>query len=490
MLAVNQTTLHKKAIKGIGWSLASKFFRQFIQLFFQITLARLMSPEDFGLFSMIIVFINLAEVLRTMGFASALIQKKEIDDNYLNTVFWLNIVIASIIYLIFLLIAPLIASFYDAPQLTKIVRVYSIIFLIGSINVVQEALLQKKFMFKRLFFMDSVSVFVAGVTAVVFALNNFGVWTLVFQYLILSFVSTCILWATSSWKPKFVFSWSAFNDLRKFSFNMAGTDLFNLVGRNIDNLVIGRFLGASALGIYSRAYFFMLQPLNLTHQVLARVMFPLLSTYQDDHLKMKKVYLLSTKLFAFVIFPAFAFIIIAAEPLILLLLGSKWIGVALLLKIFCVYSMVDTIGLTTIWLYKATGETKTLLRWTIYNTTIIIISVIAGLHWGIYGIAWGYTIGFLLFSWIPGWILAFRVINLSLKEMFNNIGGSFLCSLFVYGILFLSYPSLETRTTDLMLCVVLLAESIIIYYGFSILLNKKTLNLFRLKVVSEILSKH
>lgn len=125
-----------------------------------------MSPKDFGLFGMIIVFISLAEVLRTMGFTSALIQKKDIDDKYLNTVFWLNIVLAVIIYIIFQFIAPLIAAFYHTPQLTKVVRVYSIIFVIGSFNTVQEALLQKNLMFKRLFLMDSVSVMIAGTAAV------------------------------------------------------------------------------------------------------------------------------------------------------------------------------------------------------------------------------------------------------------------------------------------------------------------------------------
>ncbi|KIC93565.1 lipopolysaccharide biosynthesis protein [Flavihumibacter solisilvae] len=475
MTAKPASSMEKRTLSGVRWSLAAKFFRQFIQFFFQLAIARILSPAEFGVFSILLVFINLADVVRSLGLGAALIQKKDINDEFLSTVFWINVGTALIIYLVFYLASPFIATVFKMPPVTDALRLYSLVFIIGSMNSVQEALLQKNLEFKRLFIQDSIAVTAGGIAALYFALKGTGVYTLVYQYLIINTISSIILWNTSSWKPSFRFSLQAFHSLRRYSMNLLGNDLLNFTARNIDNLLVGKALGATALGIYSRAYFLMLQPLNLTHQVLARVMFPVLSTYQDDLPNMKRVFLLTTRLFAFIILPFFVYVIIAADELIYILLGSKWMEVAYLLRIFCIYGVIDTIGLTTVWIYKSTGQTSKLFRWMIYNTIVIITAILVGMNWGIAGVAWAYSISFLVFLWIPGWMIAFRIIDIKVWEMFRNIGGSFIAAALAGGNACLVHQSVYKGIHPVASVMLDFVACMVMYGLFSWLINRSTL---------------
>ena len=175
--------LRKKALRGAGWSFAAKFVRQVIQFCFQILLARLLAPADFGLLGMIVLFSTLADLIKNLGLGAAIIQRKDISPSHLDTVFWSTFLLAICLFVLLQLAAPWIAAFYKIPQLENITRVYSLVFLVGSLNVVQEALMYKELQFKRLFWIETSAVLISGVLALVMAYNNFGVWTLVAQYI-------------------------------------------------------------------------------------------------------------------------------------------------------------------------------------------------------------------------------------------------------------------------------------------------------------------
>ncbi len=222
MDATPTVSFSQKAISGIGWSTAAKFLRQFFQLIFQVVLARILSPEDFGLLGMVVVFSGLADILKNFGFGAALIQKDEVSNQHYNSVFWVNVLLGFLITGIFQLLASFVAGVYHQPVLESIIRVYSLVYLIGSFNIVQDTLLQKKLEFKRLFFMEAFAIFISGAVALVLAFNGFGVWTLVWQYLLIAIISSIVLWATSSWKPRFSFKSSSIKELHKFSVNLVG----------------------------------------------------------------------------------------------------------------------------------------------------------------------------------------------------------------------------------------------------------------------------
>jgi PST family polysaccharide transporter len=468
----------QRILSSAGWSFAAKFTRQFYQLIFQIILARVLSPEDFGMLGMILVFSALADILKNMGLGSALIQRSDINDDHLSTVFWINVATGHILLIAFQLLAPYIAKFYKLPELENIVRVYAFIYLIGSFNIVQEALLQKHLQFKRLFFIEVASIIIGGTLAMVLAFNNFGVWTLVWQYLTIAIAGCILSWLTSNWRPKFRFNIRSFVNLRKYGSNLMGHDILSFISRNIDNLLIGRFLGAAALGIYSRAYFLMLQPVNLTSQVLARVMFPVFSRMQNDLDALKNTYIKSIRMVAFVVFPAIVYVMIMAEPLIVTLLGNKWIEVAPILQMFCIYALIDTIGITTGWIFKSLGRTDIMFRWAIYSTSITVAAIIIGLQWGIWGVALMYTLAFLIFLWIPGWWLAFRLIDLPLKIMLRNLAPAFVCTICSGLIMAGTYYFFLKSLPPILSCFVVLSIGIPSYWLFSYLMNKSALEYF------------
>ena len=260
---------------------------------------------------------------------------------------------------------------------------------------------------------------------------------------------------------------------------MLGFDLLQFVSRNIDNVFIGRFIGPSALGIYTRAYFLMLQPLNITNQVLARVMFPVFSSIQHDLEFMRRAYLKSTRLVSFVIFPGIVYVFVMAGPLITVLMGEKWLEVAFLLQVFCVYAIIDTIGMSTAWIYKSIGRTDILFRWGIYSTIVIILSIIAGLNWGIKGVAVSYTCAFLVFLWIPGWYFAFRLINLKVGTMIRNLAPVFVLAVLAgLSMQFLKF-SLEDKVSKWLLCLLVFMGGGVVYWFLAYLLDKKSFPFFQ-----------
>jgi O-antigen/teichoic acid export membrane protein len=416
-------------IGGLSWSLLSKLCRQVIQLVFIFVLSRILSPAEFGLMSMVTAFSMLAEIVRNMGMGAAVIQQQQATNQLYDTAFCFNIVVGTLVFLVFFFTAPLIAIFYKQPLLTDLIRVFASVYVIGSLNIVQEALLQKSLAFKRLFFMDLLSVTISGVLAVYLAWKGWGVWSLVFQYMAMITVSTVVLWVTAEWKPRLRFHRETFRNMRMYSMSLFAHDVVYFFGRDTDKFVIGKYAGADALGIYYRAYMLMLLPVNQINNVITKVMFPVFARMQHDLAAMRQAYLKATRLIAFVSFPIMSLLFLLAEPIILLLLGRQWLEVAWYLRVFCIYGMVESISTTVYWIYKSTGKTMPMLRWGIISTIIIIATVIISMRWGVRGVAIGYTLVQLVVLWIPGWMIAFRIISLPVKDMLLNIGPAFINSL-------------------------------------------------------------
>ncbi len=331
------------------------------------------------------------------------------------------------VFLIFFLVAPLISKFYNQSALTSLIRVFAIVYVIGSLNIVQEALMQKRMEFRRLFLMDLFSVIISGIIAIVMANRGYGVWSLVVQYISMITVSTIILWITSSWKPVFQFHRDTYKKLRGYSLNLFVHDVIYFFGRDTDKFLIGKYLGPVILGVYYRAFMLMLLPVNQINIVITRVMFPVLSALQGDLSEMRHVYLRTTNMISFISFPVLALLFIIAEPLVIILLGPKWTNTVIYLKIFCIYGMLESIGTTIYWIYKSLGRTDILLKWGVINTACIIPAVALGLWWnGAIGVAVCYVAVQLFILWIPGWSKALKLIDLDIKTMLLNIGPNFI----------------------------------------------------------------
>ena len=413
---------------GLGWSGASRLLGQMLQLAIAVVLARILSPREYGLLGMVLVFSGFANSLADLGLGGSIVQKRDVTDRQLNSVFWLNVATGILLTAIFVLAAPLIARFYKEPELRLLTVAIATNFFFGSLNVVQNALLDKSLSFRTKFWIETVSISASGIVALGLALTGAGVWSLVGQLLTLTVVRVMVMWSLSSWRPTMSFDLSAVKELLHFGGNLMGFSIVIYWSMNIDDLVIGRWLGGAALGFWSLADKLMRLPLNNVTDITTSVMFPALSAIQHDVEAVRRTYLRAMRMIALITFPIAIGLSVLAEPAILVVYGSKWRGAIAILQLLCFAGMAQSIYNTASWVFLSQGKSKILFRLGIYATAVRAAGVLIGAHWGLVGVAWAYVLGSYLFLCYPTWSSAGRLLNLSFKQMLRNVAGPFACA--------------------------------------------------------------
>ena len=464
------TLIHQRTLTGIGWSSISQMIRQVLAFLITVILARLLSPREFGLLAMVIVFTGFIEIFTDMGLGAAIIQKPDLEPRHLNAVFWANTGVGALLTLLVAAAAPLIALFFHMPVLRAMTMVLALNFLAGSFRVVQESVLLRQMEFRRLAIVDNVSVLVAGCGAIGLALAGMGVWSLVGQSLLFTLTSAAVLWSLSKWRPAPGIDWKALRELLPYSSGLLGFNGVNYWIRNIDNILIGRFIGSAALGIYGRAYALMLYPINQIAAALGKVMFPALSAIQQDRNEVKDLYLKITGIISLITFPPMIGLLVVARPFVLILFGDKWAEVIPVFRILCVTGLIQSVGTTVGWIYTSQGSTGLMFRWAIGAGLIFGAGMVVGLHWGIEGVAWAYTICNVLLLY-PAWAIPGRLIGLTFSEMVKNVSGTFSCSLFMGAAVYASAALMPAGWHDGLVLPVQALCGVVVYAGLVHLLK-------------------
>lgn len=413
-------TLTQKTIGGVKWSGVSQFVRVSAQVVTSIILARLLLPEDFGLLGMAVVFIGLVAIFNDMGIGSAIVQKQDFNQKNLSSIFWFNLFIGFLAMFIIILAAPLIARFYGQNSLFLIISVMSLSFLFTSLSMVQNSLLIKNLKFKKLALLELTSTISASIIGIILAYLGCGVWSLVWQNVSMTLIYAALVWVTEHWIPEIYFNWKDIKDIIGFSSNLSGFNLLNYFSRNADYLLIGKFLGATALGYYTLAYMMILFPLSNVSSVLSKVMFPVLSQIQNDNSTFRFFYLKSTKYIAFVSFPLMFGLFAVADEFILIIFGTKWVPVIFLTKVLSIVGLIQSIGTTVGPIYLAKGKTDWMFRWGIFSSIIAVNAIFIGLKWGINGVAMCYVLASLLLAY-PSFSIPFKLIDLKLTSFILNL---------------------------------------------------------------------
>ncbi|MDD5546111.1 MAG: MOP flippase family protein [Candidatus Omnitrophica bacterium] len=414
-------SLKEKTIKGLFWSGFSQAGKQISQLVITIILARLLSPDDFGLLAMATVFINFAMIFSEMGISSALIQKQDTNDRHYYSAFWFNIIVGVLLTLVFIAVSPIIAWFYNKPELQPILIVISVNFFLSSFVIIQQTILSKEMDFKKLAIRDILAVAISGIVGIYLAYHGFGVWSLVYQSVIFTLLNAILLWTVSTWRPKFVFAIQDIKDIFHFSANLTGFNVVNYFARNVDQLLIGKYLGAEALGYYALAYKIMLYPIRNISWVIGKVMFPAFSRIQNDIEKLRNAYIKEVKIISMVSFPAMLGMFAIAPDFVFLILGHKWQPAILLIRILCFCGLTQSVSDSISGNIRlSTGNSKLHLKIGIGNAFITIISVIIGLNWGIYGVAYLYTLFSILWSIYTNYI-TLKIIKLKLSDYYYEL---------------------------------------------------------------------
>ncbi|HEY0267329.1 MAG TPA: MOP flippase family protein [Rhizomicrobium sp.] len=393
-------TLRQQVLHGVSWNFASRLGSQFFQVAFSVVLARLLSPREFGVVGMLLVFTGFAQALADGGLSSALIYRQDATEVHQSTVFWMQVGAGAVLSLLFYCGAPAIAAFYGIPLLEPLSRLVAWTFIIQALGLVQSALLMKQFRFKAVAAATLGSTVLSGVAAVLLAKSGYGIWALAWQGLVSISAMTILLWLLSEWRPRFVFDRAAARDMGSYGIYLLGYGSLNYWLRNGTNLLIGKAIGAHGLGIFSRAYTLMLLPLNNVSAVFGQVLFPALVQVQNDMPRFRQHYMMATRLIALVTFPLMVGVAALAEPLILLLLGRKWAEVIPILQILSFVGLFQSIIHPTGSAYNALGKTKALFHLTVLLTAALLLIMVPALRLGIVGVTYAYAAWTLLAGYL------------------------------------------------------------------------------------------
>lgn len=418
----------KQTKSGLIWSFINQFGRQGITIIVTIVLARLVPPSEFGLIGMVTVFINFASIFIDFGFSSVLIQKDEVTSQDLDTVFFCNVIVSIFLFVLFTLSAPIIARFYNEPTLVLITRIASLSFLISPIASVKPALAAKAMDFKLITKVSLISLLSGSIVGIVMALFGFGVWSIVFQTLVSGFISAVYFLFITDYRPKFRFYKSSFNQMIKVGGSIIGDTTVNYWTRNADNLLIGKFLGESALGIYSRSYSLMLLPLTNITRVIIRVMLPSFSKIKKDIAETKRIYIKTVQVIAALVFPIMFGLSAAAEIFVLVVFGSKWIAMVPLIRVLSIVGAIQSILALNGSIYVSQGKANIAFRITIIFNLIFLSGFTIGLFvGGLEGVAYSYFITTLIGA-IPNLYYAIRLIKVSIYEVLIKLWKIFTAS--------------------------------------------------------------
>lgn len=428
-------SLRDKTISGLFWSFLQKIGTNGISFFVIIILARLLTPEDFGLIGMLLIFIALSQALTGAGFSQALIQKKNPDKEDYSSVFYINIGVSVLLYFILFITAPFIADFYNQPLLINLARVLSFVFVINAFCYVQEAKLTKEMQFKTLAIIYLPSTIIGGAISITMASMGYGVWSIVALHLVQRFAFAVQIWIYAKWKPLLSFNKEKAKSLFAFGNKIMLSTILNTIFSNIFLVVIGKFFPLSTLGYYQNAKKLVDTPTGVLSTTVSSVTFPAFSSIQDDNIKLKKGYKRSIQQLFFWLCPFFIIAGILADPLFRFVLTEKWMPAVPYFRWLCIVGILHPLNVYNLNLVNVKGRSDIFLKLTIVKKVFIAVGLVIAIPFGIYALLILQAIN-SVFAYILNSHYAGRFIEYPLFEQLKDIAStaviSIIVGLFVY----------------------------------------------------------
>ncbi|MBO5627653.1 MAG: lipopolysaccharide biosynthesis protein [Aeriscardovia sp.] len=376
-------SLKDKTVKGVGWSAIDNIVGHSVTFIVSLVLARILSPEHYGLIGIIAIFTAVCQTLINAGFTTALIRKKDATEDDYNTVFIVNLAMSLILYTVIFLCAPLIADFFHRYELVDLTRVSSLSMIIGALALVQQTRLTKRIDFKSQTKITIAASVISGIIGIVMALLGFGVWALVAQSLSSQVIRTSLLWVVNKWVPSLRFSSKSFHELFGFGWKMMLSSIIDTVWKELYQVVVGRFYSPATLGQYTRAKSFsQLLSSNLT-SIIQRVTYPVLSNIQDDKERMVRAYRKMIKITMFITAVSTFFLGAVSEPLIYCLIGPKWHEASVYLPLICISASTYPLHAINLNMLQVQGRSDLFLGLEIIKKTIALGPLMIGAFVGI-----------------------------------------------------------------------------------------------------------
>lgn len=424
------SVLRQKTIFSMIWSSIGKFGTLGMSFISNLVLARILMPSDFGYIGMLHIFIAISQVFINGGFGSALIQKKNVSHIDYSTVFYYNLLLSLIFYVLLYLAAPYIADFYKMHLLKDILRVQSIILIVNSFSLVQSIQLQKNLRFKALSVRNIIAALIGAVVAIIMALLGYGVWSLVFSNLIAAITSVILLWRMSSWRPTLEFSFNSLKNMFSFGGLMLLSSLVETAYTNIQGLIIGKVFTAKDLGYYTQARKLEDVPTNALSSIVNQVSFPVFSQLQDNLNSLRAGVQRNITSISFLNFPLMVLFIVIARPLIILLYTQRWEESIPYFQILCVGAMLYVINTVNTNVIRSLGKGALYFWVQLIKRLSGIISIVISVQYGIETMLWTIVILNYIFFIING-IVTGKIINYGFIAQLKDIYGVFILSITV-----------------------------------------------------------
>ena len=463
--------LGKKTVKGVMWSSVERFSMQGVHFFVTLILARMLTPDDFGLIGMLLVFIAISQSLIESGFSLALIRKQDRNDVDNSTVFYFSVITSLFVYLLFYAIAPWVSLFFHEPQLTELMRVLCVVIIFNSFSIIQRVLFTALIDFKTQAKATTIAAILSGIVGIVCAYKGAGVWALVIQYLANSFLNTVLLWYYSSWRPLLVFSWKSFKELYLFGFNLMLVGVLETLYQNSYQIFIGKFFSAASLGHFTQAKTIANFPSNNLSGVIGRVTYPSMCTIQDDHARVSEVYRRLARIIAFGVFPLMCGLAALSVPTIHFLIGSKWHFAAILMVPLSFSFMFYPIHAVNMNVLQVKGKSKLYLKSEIIKKVISIAFLVGTIPFGIVVMCYGRIVSSIL-TLLVNMFYTSREVKISLFTLIRDLLPTMALSFLMFGIVIFVTYGLENDYAQL--CVGVFV-GILFYFGGAYLFKIKEL---------------
>lgn len=376
-------SLKNKTIRGAFWTGVEKVANQAVGFVISIVLARLLTPADYGTVGMLAVFLSISALFIDAGFTSALIQKKDRTDEDFSTVFWCNLAISTACYVILFAAAPWIAEFYRMPVLENMLRVLGLVLIINAIYTTQVTRLTTRLDFKTQAKVSFTNCILSGVVGITMAALGFGPWALVAQSVFASTFSCIAYWWVTKWHPQFSFSKESFRRLFSFGSRILAASCLHTIYTNISPVIIGRKYSAADLGTYTRGDSLVSLPGNIFQTTLGRVIFPVLSSIQDDEPRLRAAYNKYLRVITSLVAPCMLLMAAVSEPLILTLIGERWLACVPYIMILAVGWMVDPIIVVNLNMIYVKGRSDVVLKLEVVKKVIAIAIVVVTVQFGV-----------------------------------------------------------------------------------------------------------
>lgn len=458
-------SLKQKAISGLLWSFIENFSQQVITFVFGIILARLLSPVEFGLIGMVTIFLALSQSFIDSGFTQALIRKNNCSQVDFSTAFYFNLTVSILFYIILFFAAGPISRFYNEPDLKVIVQVLGIGLIINSFGLVQRARLIKRIDFKLQTKITVIASIISGIIGITLAYSGYGVWSLVIKSLAGFAFTSFLLWLWNKWKPEFVFSLTSLKEMYSFGYKLLLSGIIDTAYKNVYLLIIGKYFSAAELGFYTRADQFKNLPSSNITNIVQRVSYPVLTEIQNDIPRLKTAYqriIKSTMLVTFVLMFGMAAI---AEPMIISLIGDKWLPSVIYLQLLCFVGMFYPLHAINLNMLNVQGRSDLFLRLEIIKKLMAVPVIIVGITLGIKFM----IIGLIILSFTAYFINSFysgKQIGYSSLQQLKDITPSFIIAATMGVLVFFAGEILNTSE------IIKLAIQITIGASFTIVISE------------------